>query len=86
MPQQQNGYVTNYEPHQLTGVASYTQDMSVRTTDAISSRKEKHKRNKHNDSEWARQLPRIKKMYMEDDLTLTETMRKMATTYNFHAS
>ena len=47
---------------------------------------ERGKRNKYSAEEWKRHLPRIKRLYLEDDLTLEQTMARMAADHGFTPS
>lgn len=46
----------------------------------------KGKRNIYSKKEWDLQLPRIRQLYMEDDLTLDATMARMTAEHNFSPS
>ncbi|KAF1952994.1 hypothetical protein CC80DRAFT_596144 [Byssothecium circinans] len=62
------------------------QTQSLTTAQEEAAKSKKGKRQLYSQGEWDRQLPRIKKMYMDDDLTLRKTMARMAAEHDFHPS
>jgi len=65
---------------------SDSQAQSLKTGQQDAAIPQKNKRHIYSQSEWDQQLPRIKEMYMDNDLTLRETKARMAAEYDFHPS
>ena len=81
-----------YEPSSLTQaplpfpLSGYGHTNQTVTEPPLSGRHRSGKKQIHKDEDWAQHRHEIRRLYVDEDRTLQDTMARMASEHNFHAS